>query len=209
VTGKVTGKNASMVAGTILYLHGFRSSPASFKARLLAERMHSLERGADYYCPQLPASPREAIEVALQLVRKVAPDKLTLIGSSLGGFYANWLAEELGCRAVLLNPAVKPWRGLQEQVGVTTAYHSDERFEFKAEYIDELKQLDVPEITDPERYFLVAATGDEVLDWREMVAQYPGARHRVITGSDHGLSDFSVYMDEVLAFCGVDAKGSQ
>ena len=209
MTGNVIGKNASTVAETILYLHGFRSSPASFKARLLAERMTGLGRGADYYCPQLPASPREAIEVALQLVRRVAPGKLTLIGSSLGGFYTNWLAEKLGCRAVLLNPAVKPWRGLQQHVGVTAAYHSDERFEFKAEYIEELKQLDVPEITDPERYFLVAATGDEVLDWREMVAQYPGARHRVIAGGDHGLSDFGEYMDEVLAFCGVDAKGAQ
>lgn len=193
----------------ILYLHGFRSSPLSFKARLLGERLHDLGRGNDYVCPQLPASPRQAIELALQLIKGVPPQELTLIGSSLGGFYATWLAEQTGCRAVLLNPAVKPPRDLERYVGVTTAYHSDEPFEFKHEYIAELQALAVPQITRPERYFLIAATDDEVLDWREMTAHYPAARQRVIQGSDHGLSDFADYIDEVLAFCSLPSGGSQ
>jgi predicted esterase YcpF (UPF0227 family) len=86
-------------------------------------------------------------------------------------------------------------------VGPQTAWHSEDQFEFLPEYIDELTALEVARITRPERYFLVAATGDEVLDWRDMVAHYPGARQRVIEGSDHGLSDFAQYIDEVLAFC--------
>lgn len=189
----------------ILYLHGFRSSPLSFKARLIAERMRALGCGADYRCPQLPASPREAITLATRLAASTPPENLSLIGSSLGGYYATCLAERLGCRAVLLNPAVKPPRDLERHVGVTTAYHSNERFEFKREYIDELNDLAVECITRPERYFLIAATGDEVLDWREMVAHYPDARQLVIEGSDHGISEFEQYVDQVLAFCGFEA----
>ncbi|HZW13507.1 MAG TPA: YqiA/YcfP family alpha/beta fold hydrolase [Noviherbaspirillum sp.] len=189
----------------ILYLHGFRSSPQSFKARLIAQRMQSLGLGGEYCCPQLPASPKEAIALARNIAAQVGPERLSLVGSSLGGYYATCLAEEIGCRAVLLNPAVKPPRDLEKYVGVTTAFHSDEPFEFKREYIDELKALAVDRIARPERYFLIAATGDEVLDWREMVAHYPGAHHCVIEGSDHGISEFEQYLDQVLAFCGVSA----
>ncbi len=189
----------------ILYLHGFRSSPQSSKTSLLADRMQALGRGDEYQCPQLPASPRAAIELALGIAQQVDPAQLTLIGSSLGGYYATWLAEKIGCRAVLLNPAVHAARDLASQVGVKTQYHSNEPFEFKAEYIDELKALAVTRTTHPERYFLLAATGDELLDWREMVAHFPHARQHVIDGSDHGISDFAAYADDVLAFCGVVA----
>jgi predicted esterase YcpF (UPF0227 family) len=191
---------------TILYLHGFRSSPQSFKARMIGDRLTALDWAGRYACPQLPASPREAIELASQIASESAPEDLALVGSSLGGYYATWLAERIGCRAVLLNPAVKPPRDLERYVGVTTAFHSNERFEFRHEYIDELKSLEVETITLPERYFLLAATGDEVLDWREMVAHYPRARHRVINGSDHGISEFAQYVDEVLAFSGVQTE---
>jgi uncharacterized protein len=188
---------------TILYLHGFRSSPRSFKARMIGDRLTELGWAGAYQCPQLPSSPRGAIELAERLAATAAPEELAVIGSSLGGYYATFLAEKVGCKAVLLNPAVKPPRDLESYVGVTTAYHSDERFEFKREYIHELKSLAVETITKPERYFLIAATGDEVLDWHEMVEHYPRARHRVINGSDHGISDFADHVDEVLAFCGV------
>jgi hypothetical protein len=102
-------------------------------------------------------------------------------------------------------PAVQPPRTLEQYVGVGTAYHSDQPFEFKRAYIDELHALAVPAITRPERYFLIAATGDEVLDWREMQAHYPGARQVIIEGSDHGLSDFEAHLYAVLAFCDAPA----
>jgi len=190
----------------ILYLHGFRSSPRSFKARLVQERMTAAGRAGELICPQLPASPKAAIELALLLAERHAPDQLAIVGSSLGGFYATWLAERLGVPAVLLNPAVDPLKNLEQQVGVTTAWHSDQPFEFRREYIDELAELKVARITRPERYFLIAATGDEVLDYRDMVAHYAGARQHVIDGSDHAISEFPQYVDEVLAFCqpGVD-----
>lgn len=193
----------------ILYLHGFRSSPQSFKARLLGQRMAELGLAQHYRCPQLPASPQAAATLMLQQAQDMQAQygELSLVGSSLGGYYANWLAEKLGCRAVLLNPATQPPRDLEKYVGVTTAYHSDDVFEFKHAYIDELKSLRVEAITRPERYFLIAATGDEVLDWREMTAHYAGARQFVIEGSDHGISEFADYAEAVLGFCGIDIDG--
>jgi hypothetical protein len=193
----------------ILYLHGFRSSPKSMKGRVISERMAALGLADQLICPQLPASPKLAMELALSLIEGVPADRradeLSIIGSSLGGYYATWLAERIGCRAVLLNPAIVPLQDLDKHVGVTTQFHSDEPFEFKREYIDELRALAVDPITRPERYFLIAATGDEVLDYRDMVKHYAGARQHVIDGSDHSISEFPDHVDAVLAFCGVEA----
>ncbi|RZT08544.1 hypothetical protein SAMN05216319_3043 [Duganella sp. CF402] len=190
----------------ILYLHGFRSSPSSMKARVVGERMAALGLADQVISPQLPASPRLAMALALSLVDGIPADELSIVGSSLGGYYATWLAERLGCKAVLLNPAVVPSLDLDKHVGVTTQYHSDEPFEFKREYIAELHALAVPKISKPERYFLIAATGDEVLDYRDMLSHYAGARQHVIEGSDHAISEFPQYVDAVLAFCGVGAQ---
>jgi predicted esterase YcpF (UPF0227 family) len=189
----------------IVYLHGFRSSPRSFKARVVGERMKAMGRADELICPQLPASPGAAMALVLTLVERYPAGQLSVIGSSLGGFYATWLAERQGCRAALLNPAVDPLKDLDKHVGVTTEYHSDKPFEFKREYIDELHALKVDRITRPERYFLLAATGDEVLDYRDMVARYAGAQQHVIDGSDHAITEFPQYVDEVLDFCLAEA----
>lgn len=189
---------------TLLYLHGFRSSPASYKARIVEQRMAALGCVSDLICPQLPASPAQAVTLALDLVQGVPVEELAVVGSSLGGFYATYIAEKLGCRAVLVNPSVDPLKNLSKNIGITTAWHSDTPFEFKQEYLAELAALQVAQITDPARYFLLAATGDEVLDYRNMTAHYAGARQHVIQGGDHAVSNFEVYVDEVLAFCGVD-----
>lgn len=185
----------------IVYIHGFRSSPLSTKARMLASRYVELGLGEHFHCPQLPVSPHAAMELLLQLVGQVPRAELALIGSSLGGYYATRLAENLQCRAVLLNPAVTALRDLTPHVGPTTAWHSGTPMEFKPEYLEELRAYEVAHISQPERYFLIAAKGDEVLDWREMCEHYPGARQIVIDGSDHGISDFANYQDEVIEFC--------
>jgi len=190
----------------ILYLHGFRSSPRSMKARLMAERMAQLGLADQWLCPQLPASPALAMQQVLTLIAGVPASELRIVGSSLGGYYATWLAERIGCPAVLLNPAVVPLKDLDKHVGVTTAYHSDEPFEFKREYIEELRALAMANISAPQRYLLLAASGDEVLDYRDMLAHYAGAQQHVIEGSDHSISEFADYLDEVLAFCGVGAQ---
>jgi hypothetical protein len=187
----------------ILYLHGFLSSPASAKAAVLRSALAARGLEADFACPQLPVSPRAAAEVALGSAQLEDPGRLALIGSSLGGYYATWLAERIGCRAVLLNPAIRPYEDLQPHLGMRTEYVSGRSVEVRAEYLDELRALDTPGVTRPERYFLIAATGDEVIDYRTMVAKYAGCRQHVIEGSDHGLSSFADYLPEVLRFCGV------
>ena len=126
-----------------------------------------------------------------------------VIGSSLGGFYATHVAEITGCRAVLLNPAIDPARDLARSIGETTAWHSDEPFEFRAEYIDELRALAVPRPTRPERYFAVIAKGDEVLSWQEMQGRYLGARIKLLEGSDHALSDFDDHLPDVMRLLGL------
>jgi predicted esterase YcpF (UPF0227 family) len=189
----------------LLYLHGFRSSPRSFKARVVQQRMAAAGRAGDLICPQLPPSPKAAMDLVLTLVERYSGN-LAIVGSSLGGFYATWLAERFGCRAALINPAVDPLQDLDKHVGITTEWHTGEPFEFKREYIDELAALKVARITRPERYFLLAATGDEVLDYRDMVAHYAGAHQHVIQGSDHAVSEFEQYVDEVLAFCLTDNR---
>ncbi len=193
---------------TLLYLHGFRSSPASFKARRLREHFEAAGQPGRFICPQLPPSPAAAIAVAREAIHGIPVSQLALMGSSLGGFYATALAEQLGCRAVLINPAVDPARDLEKYIGEQQAWHSDERFYFRPEYIGELRALEAGPLTAPQRYLLLAATGDEVLDWREMTARYAGARQQVIEGSDHGLSDFDNYLQEVLAFCDESDAGA-
>lgn len=185
----------------ILYLHGFRSSPQSFKARLLASRLAAAGRAGEWCCPQLPASPREAVALAESLMAAANAGTVTLIGSSLGGFYATWLAERHGCRAVLLNPATHPARDLDRYLGEQPLWHGAGSILAQPHHLDELRALMVPAITRPERYYLLAATGDEVLDYREMLARYRGAPTTLIEGSNHGIADFARYADGVLAFC--------
>jgi predicted esterase YcpF (UPF0227 family) len=185
----------------ILYLHGFRSSPNSTKATLLRDALAAHRPKVEYLCPQLPASPRAAVDLVLVRLAGVDARRLCLIGSSLGGYYATWLAERLGCALALLNPAVRPYDDLKIHLGAQPVYFSDAAIDMKAEYLDELIALDTPCITRPERYFLLAATGDEVIDYHEMVGKYAGCRQHIIEGSDHSISDFDRYIGEVLAFC--------
>ena len=187
----------------ILYLHGFRSSPQSKKAQLVRRAMTARGRLDDFLCPQLPASPRSAAQLIEAAARLEDPRQLALIGSSLGGYYATWLAERVGCRAALLNPAITPYEDLRGHLGTQPVFFSAQTIEVKPEYMDELRTLDTPCITRPARYFLLAATGDEVIDWRTMAAKYAGCRQQIIDGSNHEISDFGAYLDEVLAFCGV------
>jgi predicted esterase YcpF (UPF0227 family) len=184
----------------LLYLHGFRSSPRSFKARLFAEHFARIGASDQFSCPQLPASPAAAARLLVEHVASLDSQRLTLVGSSLGGYYATWLAERLGCRAVLLNPAVHPERDLAHHLGVQKVYYSEESVEIRREFLGELEALWVEPLTRLERYFLVAAKGDELLDWREMSARYHGARQWILEGSDHGLSQFREQIGEVLAF---------
>lgn len=184
----------------LIYIHGFNSAPASFKARLISERMRALGRENEYIVPALPHRPAEAMALLCAAVEK--NPNAALIGSSLGGFYAAYLAERYALRAALVNPAVRPYTLLRNYLGPQKNLYTGAEYELTAQHVTELEALDTAIIT-PARYLLLTRTGDEVLDYRDAVEKYRGAQQRVIPGGDHGFGDFADYLDEVLAFCGI------
>jgi predicted esterase YcpF (UPF0227 family) len=190
-----------MATTHLLYLHGFRSSPQSAKARQVAGRVRAQHPSVTWWCPQLPASPQAAMAMVMEGIAGWPAQHMAVIGSSLGGFYATHVAEAMGCRAVLLNPAVDPARDLARHIGEQTAWHDpQERFYFEPAFVDELRALEHGAVARPQDYFAIIAKGDEVLDWREMTGRYPGIHLRLLEGGDHAISDFAAHMDEVFAF---------
>ena len=190
-----------MATTHLLYLHGFRSSPQSAKARQVAGRVRAQHRSVTWWCPQLPASPQAAMAMVMEGIAGWPVQHMAVVGSSLGGFYATHVAETMGCRAVLLNPAVNPARDLARHIGEQTAWHDpQERFYFEPAFVDELRALEHGAVARPQDYFAIIAKGDEVLDWREMTGRYPGIHLRLLEGGDHAISDFAAHMDEVFAF---------
>ena len=138
------------------------------------------------------------------LIRDWPRDTMAVMGSSLGGFYATWVAQRTGARTALLNPAVDPARDLANHIGEQTCWQDpDEHFFFRREFVDELRELDAGALAHPERLMAVIAKGDEVLDWREMHARYQGCRIKLLEGSDHGLADFDDHLDELAEFLGL------
>ncbi len=184
----------------LLYLHGFRSAPASTKARKMQQRVEAFP-AVTWCCPQLPPSPAEAMALIEQSIEGWPRASMAVVGSSLGGFYAAVLAEKTGCKAALLNPAVDPARDLGAYIGTVGSWHDpQDTFEFRAEYIDELRALEPAAFRQPERYYTLIAKGDEVLDWQEMTARYPAAHGQLLDGSDHAIQDFDDHIDDLLAF---------
>ncbi len=190
-----------VAAVRILYLHGFCSSPASWKARLLADALAAVGLGDRLLCPRLSPVPEAAIATVEALLTSHT-DTLTLVGSSLGGYYASWLAEKHDLRAVLINPAIGAPDRLAGLVGSHVNFHSGERFEFTREHLEQLQALAVPQ-PNPARYFLLVETGDEVLDYRQAVLRYAGSRQRVIEGGDHSFTHFPELLPQILEFCGL------
>ena len=168
---------------------------------MVARRVAAQHPSVEWWCPQLPPSPRAAMEMVMAGVAQWPRDRMAVVGSSLGGFYATHVAETTGCKAVLLNPAVHAARDLSRYIGEQTSWHDpSERFVFEPRYVDELRALEHGPVADPSKYFAVIAKGDEVLDWREMTARYPGARIRLLEASDHAITDFDQHIDEVFSF---------
>lgn len=183
-----------------IYLHGFNSAPASFKARLLHERLRSMGRGADFWAPALPPWPPAAIEIAEAGILRQDPARVTLVGSSLGGHYATWLAQRHGVRAVLVNPAMRPADLLVPLLGPQTNLYTRERYELTPAHLACLRDLEVARVDAPERFLVVVATGDEVLDYRDALARFARSPRIVHPGSDHGFAAFERYLDAVIAF---------
>ncbi|GKS74929.1 esterase [Acidovorax sp. SUPP950] len=188
----------------LLYLHGFRSSPQSAKARQMAAHVAAHHPGVHFWCPQLPPSPRAAMGLVAQGIADWPQGTMAVVGSSLGGFYASWVAQQARCPSVLLNPAVDPARDLERYIGEQTAWHDPaERFFFRPEYIAELRALDMRGRPPAGPELAVIAKGDELLDWREMAGRYAAAQVVLLEGGDHALSDFPAHIGTVARFCGL------
>lgn len=186
----------------LIYLHGFNSSPASHKARLLRAYMEERGFGHLFSCPMLPHRPQEAVRIIELEIARAAPARPTLVGSSLGGFYATWAAEKHDLRAVLIQPAVRPYVGLEAFLGPQRNLHSGEPYVLTREHLEGWRALAVERV-NPERYLLLLETGDEVLDWREAAGKYEGARMVVRDGGDHTLASFPEHLARILAFAGL------
>ncbi len=190
---------------SIVYLHGFNSAPQSHKAQVMRRYMAERGLGARFVCPKLSHSPDEAIALVEREIAQHANEGVTLVGSSLGGFYATHLAETHGLRAVLLNPAVRPGRDLESYLGVQRNLYTGEEYELTREHVAAWRRLDVAEV-HPERYLLIVETGDEVLDYREAVARFAGARQVIVAGGDHTLKSFPEHLPLILEFAGLPAR---
>lgn len=193
---------------TLVYLHGFRSSPASVKAQRLVQHVAALPAATRpaLYVPTLTDRPAVAVRgVADWVERNADPAYLAFVGSSLGGYYATHLAERFGARAALVNPTTRPYDDLAAWRGVQTNLYTGEAFEVIDEHYAELRALAVPRITRPDRYFLLVETGDEVLDYRLAVAFYGGAWQYVHGGGDHSFTQFEAQIPAILRFAGVAA----
>lgn len=184
----------------ILYIHGFNSSPASHKANQLRERLLALGREQEFICPALSHRPQEAIAVLEEQIKKTSAREVTLVGSSLGGYYATWLTEKTGCRSVLVNPAITPHEGLHGYLGPQKNLYTGEEYELTEDHLTQLKALYVSAPVRMDHYLLIHTTGDELLDWRVAVERFRGCRQIVIDGSDHGFSEFGDYVGSVLEF---------
>jgi predicted esterase YcpF (UPF0227 family) len=187
---------------TIVYLHGFRSSPASVKATQLRAAVAALPAAERplLRVPELDHRPARAMATILAVAAE-ADGALAFVGSSLGGYYATFAAERLGTCAVLINPAVRPFDDLAPYRGRQVNLHSGTAFDVTDAHFDELRALRVPSITRPERYWLLVATGDDVLDYREAVRFYAGAAQLIVGGGDHAFGGFDAQIPAVLRFC--------
>ena len=193
----------------LLYLHGFGSSPQSTKARQVGAWVARHRSDVEWWCPQLPPSPAEAMALLWQRVKAWPAEHSAVIGSSLGGFYATAVAERTGrsgrsgWRAVLLNPAVSPACDLEKYIGEISAWHSHERFFFEPRFIEELRAIAPSRLSRLDRYFAIIAKGDELLSWVEMSARYRGCNVKLLEGGDHALSDFELHLPDVMGFLGL------
>lgn len=189
-----------MLSADLIYIHGFNSSPQSWKARLLQSDMQRLGLGDQLQVPALSHWPAEAMEQLLAVVDQCRRP-ITLIGSSLGGYYASWLVEQRpALRAVLVNPAVAPYRLLEAWLGENENLYSHERYHLTREHLHQLQALETGRLQDPSRYLLLVQTADETLDYRDAVHKYAGCTQFVQEGGSHGFEQFEQLIPAIYAF---------
>ena len=191
-----------MKPGMLIYLHGFNSSPQSHKAQVMARHMAAQGLAERYACPALPVLADDAIALVEALMHSAGKQPVCFVGSSLGGFYATYLAEKHDAKAVLINPAIEPHIGLRGYLGRQQNLHTGEPYDLTQAHLAAWARLVVPRIS-PQRYLLLVETGDEVLDYRKALERYAGAEQVVVQGGDHSLQSFPRHLPRILEFAGL------
>ncbi|MCL9781498.1 esterase YqiA [Vibrio sp. S4M6] len=190
-----------MKKSLLLYIHGFNSSPLSLKANLMQQFCQSHRPDIKVVIPKLPNFPEQASIVLRDLVEEYRHQyQIGLVGSSLGGYLSVWLNEQYGFKSVLVNPAVKPYELLADYLGEQTNPYTNETYCLETHHIDELKQLDVATIASPSDFWLLQQKEDEVLDYRQAVERFQGAKQTVEEGGDHSFVDFERYPEKIVSF---------
>lgn len=188
----------------LLYLHGFNSSPRSHKANQLRTHLGQLGRESALWVPQLSSTPASAIIQAEQLIAAAGSEPVCVLGSSLGGYYATWLAERHRLKAVLINPALQPHRLFRDYLGPQHNPYTGEHWTLTPTHLEQLAALEVKAVAHPERSMVLVQTGDEVLDWTLAAESFRNADLRVFEGGTHAFEGFDILLPDVLAFCGTD-----
>ncbi|EGR1588150.1 esterase YqiA [Vibrio parahaemolyticus] len=185
----------------LLYIHGFNSSPLSMKANLMREYCAQHRADIKVIVPQLPCFPEQAAQLLLDIVEQYKDDyNIGLVGSSLGGYMSTWLNAKYGFKAVVVNPAVKPYELLVDYLGEQTNPYTHETYTLEDCHIDELKALDVQSIASPNSFWLLQQTEDEVLDYRQAVDKFAKAKQTVEQGGDHSFVGFERYPAKIIEF---------
>lgn len=186
---------------SLLYIHGFNSSPLSAKAQRMRKYFVDHGAGDRILMPALPPAPRQAMSILENAIAGAGP--VALVGSSLGGFYATWLAQHHELRAVLINPAVSPWNLLDQVPEQMANYHTGERYRFDKAWLDDLRHYGIDEIAHPENLLALVQTGDETLDWHDAWDYYADSHLYRGLGGSHSFDDFDAFIPLVLRFCGI------
>ncbi|MAT51191.1 MAG: esterase YqiA [Porticoccaceae bacterium] len=184
----------------LLYLHGFNSSPRSHKAQLTRQWLERTHPQASFVCPLISPYPDEAMASLQRLAVDIEWPGALVVGSSMGGFYATWMSQTYDCPGVLINPAVRPWRGRDYLLGEQRNFHTGERYLFEAHHIEAFTHWDVDPLPAPEKLRVLLQTGDEVLDYRQAENKYRQCRVTVEQGGDHAFQGLERYFDDIDQF---------
>jgi predicted esterase YcpF (UPF0227 family) len=179
----------------IFYIHGFGSSGCSKKAEILKSYFK-----ARVFSPSLSHIPELAIDTLEQMVMQLgAYHDITLVGSSLGGYYATYLSHKYALKAILVNPSVYPYQTLASHVGLNHSYHDSSDYGFIQAHIDSLKRYEVKEI-DARKFLVLLQRGDEVLDYREAKEKYHDSKLIIEDGGNHSFDGFERYLPKIEKF---------
>lgn len=185
----------------LLYIHGFLSSPRSLKATQVADWLRRNRPDIEYHCPFLTPYPDQTRITLENIVKENRLDHLYLMGSSLGGYWATWLAEKYDLKAVLINPAVKLSLFRSDYINTELKnYHTDDTYYLTEDHIEHFRNANTPTVKRRTNYWLMVQTGDETLDYRLAVRKYRGCRQLVEEGGDHSFQNFDRHIATAIAF---------